>query len=92
MSRKVRRLTSSRLKSMIIEEAAKLKLETLEQGKDDSEKVDAVETDADELAGSLEKDIDYVKALKIHERRLMQKIAQIREAKSVLRKRISKRI
>ena len=92
MSRKVKRLTSSRLKKMILEEAAKLRVETLEQGKEDSEKVDAVETDADELAGSLEKDIDYIKALKIHEQNLIKKVKKIREAKSILRKRIAKNI
>ncbi len=92
MSRKVKRLTSSGLKKMILEEAAKLRLETLEQGKEDSEKVDAVETDADKLAGSLEKDIDYIKVLKIQEQKLLNRVKKIREAKSVLRKRIAKNI
>ncbi len=77
---------------MILEEAENLKLETLEQGKDDPEKVDAEEVDAGELAGSLEKDIDYMKALKIHEKRLMRRVKQIREARNILRRRVAKKI
>ena len=91
MTRRVKRLTEKSLRSMIIEEAQAL-AETLEQGKDDSEKVSAEECDADKLAGSLEKDIDYMKALKIHESRLRSRLAKIAEAKSVLQKRIIKRI
>lgn len=92
MANRVRRLSSRMLKRMILEEAKKLQTETLEQGKEDSEKVDAEETDADKLAGSIEKDIDYMKALKIHENRLMGKIKQIQEARRVLKRRIAKRI
>ena len=92
MSRRVRKLSPRRLKAMILEEAENLKLETLEQGKDDPEKVDAEEVDAGELAGSLEKDIDYMKALKIHEKRLMRRVKQIREARNILRRRVAKKI
>ena len=91
MSKRVRKLSTSRLKQMILEEAENLK-ETLEQGKDDVTKVDAEEVDADALAGSLEKDIDYLKALKIHEQRLMRRVQQIREAKNILKKRVAKNI
>ena len=55
-------------------------------------KVDAEEVDASEFAGSLEKDVDYLKALKIHEARLMRRVKQIKEAKQVLRKRIAGRV
>ncbi len=92
MSRRVRKLTSRSLKAMIIEEARKMQLETLEQGKEDSEKVVADETEADEYAGSLEKDIDYVKALKIQEEKLNKKLQKIEEARRLLKKRISSRI
>ena len=57
MSKRVRRLTEKSLRRIILKEAEAL-AETLEQNKDDSEKVDAEEVDADKLAGSLEKDID----------------------------------
>ena len=91
MSRRVKKLTPSRLREMIIEEAGKIR-ETLEQGKDDVAKVDSDEVEASDFAGSLEKDIDYMKALKIHEARLMRRVKQIKEAKQVLRKRIAGRV
>lgn len=95
MSKRVRKLTAESLKKMIQEEARKLQVETsdpIAAGVEKIEKVKAEEVDADELAGSLEKDIDYIKALKIHEARLMSKLKRIKEAKNLLSKRISKRI
>ena len=80
---------------MIKEEAKKIQLETsdpIAAGVDDIEKVSAEETDADELASSLEKDLDHLKALKIHETKLVKKLARLREAKKSLRKRITKNI
>ena len=95
MSRRVRKLTPQTLKKMIKEEAKKIQLETsdpIASGVEDTEKVSAEEVDADELAGSLEKDLDHLKALKIHEARLVTKLKRLREARSLLRKRITKRI
>lgn len=95
MSRRVRKLTANSLKRMIQEEARKLQVETsdpISAGVEKIEKVKAEEVDADELAGSLEKDIDYIKALKIHEARLMSKIKKIKEAKNLLSKRIADKI
>ena len=95
MSRRVRKLTPKTLKRMIKEEAKKIQLETsdpIAAGLDDTEKVSADEVDADELAGSLEKDLDHLKVLKIHEARLVGKLKRLREARALLRKRITKRI
>ncbi len=95
MSRRVRKLTPSTLKKMIQEEAKKIQLETsdpIAAGVEAPEKVSAEETDADELAGSLEKDIDHLKVLKIHETKLVNKLKRLREAKNKLRKRITKSI
>ena len=92
MARKIRKITPNLLKRMIVQEAQQLKKEALEQGKVDSEKIDADETEAEDLAGSIELDIDYMKALQIHEKRLRLKMKQIKEAKNILKKRISKRI
>ena len=66
MASRTKKITPSLLKKMIFEEAAKLR-ETLEQGEEDSTKVDADETDAGEYAKALEKDIDYLQAIKLHE-------------------------
>lgn len=95
MGKRVRKLTAESLKKMIQEEARKLQMETSDPvaaGVEKPEKVKAEETDADELAGSLEKDIDYIKALKIHESRLVKKLKKIAKAKELLGKRITDRI
>ena len=95
MGKRVRKLTAESLKKMIQEEARKLQMETSDPvaaGVEKPEKVKAEETDADELAGSLEKDIDYIKALKIHESRLVEKLKKIAKAKELLGKRITDRI
>ena len=95
MGKRVRKLTAESLKKIIQEEARKLQMETSDPvaaGVEKPEKVKAEETDADELAGSLEKDIDYIKALKIHESRLVEKLKKIAKAKELLGKRITDRI
>ena len=84
------KLTPSLLKRLVLEEKRKI-METLEQGKEDSEKVAADETDADELAGSLEKDIDFMAALKIQESMLKKKYKKVQAAKARLVKRINER-
>ena len=91
MSRRVRKITPRLLKRMIFEEAANLK-ETLEQGEESSEEVEAEETEAEDLAGSLEKDIDYIQALDIHESILKRKLQKVRNARTVLKRRVAKRI
>jgi len=72
------KLTPDLLKRIIEEEVAK--------GFGDMEDVEkragkTEETDADEMAGSLEKHIDYVKALKVEEARLTRRLKKIREVK-----------
>lgn len=69
------KLTSTLLKKIIEEEVSKLK-DTV------SDNVKADEVDADEFADSLEKKIDYVKALKLEERRLQKRLARISEIKT----------
>ena len=95
MAKRVRKLTAESLKKMIQEEALRLQTETSDPvaaGVEKPEKVKAEEVDADDLAGSLEKDIDYIKALKIHEAKLNSKLKKIKEAKNLLSKRIADRI
>ena len=95
MAKRVRRITPDFLKKVIKEEARKLRLETsdpIAAGVEAPEKVEADEVDADAYAGSLEKDIDHIKALKIHERRLIQKIKKIREAKRLLANRVADKV
>ncbi len=84
------KLTPDLLKKIVLEEKKKI-METLEQGKEDSEKVDAEEKDADELADALEKDIDFMAALKIQESMLKKKYAKVQAAKKRLVKKINER-
>lgn len=71
------KLTPELLKKIIEEEVAKFgDMEDVEKRAEKTE-----ETDADEMAGALEKHIDFVKALKVEEARLTKRLMQIREAK-----------
>jgi hypothetical protein len=95
MAKRVRKLTAESLKKMIQEEAMNLQVETsdpIAAGVDKIEKVKAEEVDADAFGSSLEKDIDYMKALKIHEKRLNSKLEKIQEAKDLLSKRIAEKV
>ena len=92
MSRRVKKVTPSILKRMIVQEARKLRMEVLETGQEDIEKVSAEEVDADELAGSIESDIDFIKVLKIKEARLLRKLKEVKSAKAAVKKRLAKRI
>ena len=87
-------MTPNMLKRMIVQEARRLRMEVLETGKEDPEKAAAAtdEVDADEYADSIEQDIDWMKALKIHERRLARKLLEVRAAKRRLSRRFTRKI
>ena len=93
-NRSIKKLTPSLLKKMVLQERKRMDetSDPVAAGVEDPEKVKAEEVDADELAGSLEKDLDHLKALKIQERKIHQKLKQIRETKRILVKRVAKRI
>jgi hypothetical protein len=84
------KLTPALLKKLVLEEKKKI-METLEQKKEDSQKVKADEVDADEFADSLEKDIDFIAALKIKESMLKKKYQKVQAAKKRLYKKINER-
>lgn len=75
------KLTSQMLRKIIEEEASKLESENLDD-------VEAKEVDADEYADSLEKHVNFVKALKIEEARLNKRLLQIKEAKTKAMKKL----
>tara|TARA_B100000579_G_C22560772_1_gene724300 strand:+ start:513 stop:782 length:270 start_codon:yes stop_codon:yes gene_type:complete len=89
MATKKIKLTPSLLRKLVIEEKRKIQ-ETLEQGKDEAEKVGAEETAADELADSLEQDIEWMAALKIQESILKRKYAKVQAAKKRIVKKLNK--
>lgn len=77
------KLTPEMLRKLVMEEVAKLKSDSL--------KADAAkETDADELADSLEHHIDFIKALKIKEAKLKSALKQVSEQKTAAYRRILK--
>ncbi len=88
-----KKLTRGIIQRLINEEKAKL-LETLEQGAKTSS--DAAkktkEVDADKMADTLATDLDHYKAMKIHEEKLVKQLKAIREAKSLLKKRLLRNI
>ena len=88
---RVKKLTPRMLKRMVLQEKRRLR-ETLEQGEEDATKVDAEEADADEQADTLEKDIDYIKVLKIEERKLQNKLRRVNEARKKLRRRVLRKL
>lgn len=90
MANKNIKLTPALLKKLVLEEKRKI-METLEQEKEDSQKVKADEVDADELADALEKDIDFIAALKIQESMLKKKYRKVQAAKQRLYKKINER-
>tara|TARA_B100001123_G_C14578825_1_gene737296 strand:+ start:27 stop:305 length:279 start_codon:yes stop_codon:yes gene_type:complete len=87
------KLTPALLKKLVLEEKKKM-MEVLETGEEDSIDVaDKVEeVPADELADSLENDVEWMSALKIKEGKLKKRLNRIIEAKQKLRKRIIKKL
>ena len=83
MSRKIRKLTPAVLRKIVMQESLSGELEPIE-------KVDAEEVDAGELAGSLEKDIDHAKVLKLEESRLRNRLRRVQSARKKIAKRILK--
>jgi hypothetical protein len=80
----VKKLTPEFIKRIIAEEMSKFgDMEDTKDRADDTEEVDA-----GEYADSLEKHIDFVKALKIEEGRVMRRLQKIREAKQLTLKKI----
>lgn len=75
MTKTAVRLTPRMLRSIIEEEASKFgDVEDVTKKAKETE-----ETDADEIADSLDKHIDFMKALKIEEGRLARRLTVVRE-------------
>ncbi len=85
------KLTPALLRKLVLQEKRKI-TETLEQGEEAVDKVEAEVVPADDLADSIEKDIDWIKALKIQESVLTRKIKKVQEAKKRLKTRLQKKL
>lgn len=97
MSRLVN-LTPALLRKIVLEEKAKMIRETAKSsdpimsGKDDPADIEAAEVDADGFANTLAQQIDYMKALKIKEKKLTESLRKIQEEKRRVRNRVVKRL
>jgi hypothetical protein len=85
------KLTPALLRKLVLQEKRKI-TETLEQGEEAVDKVEAEVVPADDLADSIEKDIDWIKALKIQESVLTRKMKKVQEAKKRLKTRLQKKL
>lgn len=103
MARRVRRLTPTLLRRMVLEEKSKFERsrrrrriretsDPVEAGIEDPEKVQADEVEPGDEAESIAKDIDWMRALKIQERKLSSKLRRIQETKRRLRARVVRRL
>ncbi len=82
------------LRRIVLEERRKLAetSDPVAAGVEDPEKVSAEEVDADDQANTLEKDIDHIKALKIQETRLRNKLKKVSKARRVARSKFLKKL
>jgi len=90
MSQRVRKITPDVLKKIIVQEARKLQREAAQEKAKRPEDVTADEVEADEYADTLEHHVDHYKTLKMHEARLKAKLAQIQEAQTKIRRKVSR--
>ena len=91
-NRKMKKLTPSVLRKLVLQERRRI-LETsdpIADGVEDPSYVHAEEVDADDLAGSLEKDLDHLKALKIKEANLRRELREVYETRKRLGRRVLK--
>lgn len=85
-----KKLTADDLRRMIKEEKAKLMKES--ELPTSLDKVKPREVEADEFASTLEKDLDFMQALKIKEEKAKNYLRKIQEAKAKARQRILKNL
>jgi len=92
--KKVVKLTTPLLKKIVLEEVEKMKLEeadaleTVESHADDADELD----DAGDYADTLEKKIDFYKANKVKEQRILRNLKSLRENQARLKAEIAKKL
>jgi len=89
----IKKLTPTLLRRMVLSERRKM-LEALKTSEESLEKVAAKteEVPADELADSIEQEIDWLKALKIKENKLRKRLVRVSEVKKRLKKRVIRKL
>ena len=86
---KINALSARDLKRMVLEERAKMKKS---EKSSDGYSSEAKKVDAKDFANSLSNKIDYVKKLKLEERRLIKKLKASNRAKRAIKKLIVKEL
>ena len=89
---KVKRLTPRMLKKLVFEEKKRMLENFGDEEPVEKAAKDTEEVEADDLADSIEQDIDWMKALKIKESSLRRKLRRVNEAKKRLRRRVIKKL
>ena len=89
---KVKRLTPRMLKKLVFEEKKRMLENFGDEESVEKAAKDTDEVEADDLADSIEQDIDWMKALKIQELKLRRKLRRVNEAKKRLRRRVIKKL
>ena len=90
----IKKLTPSLLRQIILSEQENIMNEAdpIAAGITDPEKVSAEEVPAGEEGREIEKDIDYIKVLKIQEARLSKQLKKVQRAKKMISERLLKKI
>ena len=87
-----KKLNKRNLKAFVLAEARKLQKEAMAKKIQDPSTIKADEYEAGDEAGTIEKDIDFIKALNIHEKRVLKKLKMIREHKRKLKRNLIKKL
>ncbi len=90
----IKKLTPSLLRQIILSEQENIMNEAdpIAAGITDPEKVSAEEVPAGEEGREIEKDIDYIKVLKIQEAKLSKQLKKVQRAKKMISERLLKKI
>ena len=89
---RAKRLTPNMLRRLVFEEKKRMLENFGDEEPVEKAAKDTEEVDPDDLADSIEQDIDWMKALKIQEFKLRRKLRRVNEAKKRLRRRVIKRL
>ena len=87
---KGKRLTPRMLRQLVFEEKKRMYENLGDEESTEKAAKDTEEVEADDLADSIEQDIDWMKALKIKETKLRRQLRRVNEAKKKIRQRVLK--
>ena len=88
----LKKLTPKMLRSLVLEEKKRMLEKLGDEVPAEKAAKETEEVDADDMADSIEQDIDWMKALKIKETKLRRQLRRVNEAKRKIRRRVAKRL